>query len=148
MAAEGPNIWAMVTAALVAGVPATLAARYALKQKKIEVTHEDARTAADIGAKTMTELFAAQSKFADDLRADRADLTRHVIDLQESRQKLWDEIDRLHHLRQEENQRSRDALEACERRCVEATRKVESLSARIAMLELIVPHSNSEGRDG
>jgi predicted RNase H-like nuclease (RuvC/YqgF family) len=131
-----PNVWALIVAAIVAGVPAAFAARTGLKKAKIQVAHEDERSSKELGSRATTDLLAGYAKLSEDLRAERADLTKHIVDLQESRQKLWDEIDRLHRLRQEENQKSRDALETCELRCIDATRKVESLSARIVVLEL------------
>jgi hypothetical protein len=147
--ADSSNVIASVVAALVTGISVTVAGRFGLAQKKLEITHEDERHAEDLSSKNLSDLLVAQAKFASDLREEREDLTKHIVDLQNSRQKLWKDIDDLHRLRIEENQANRKLLEECERRSTESERKsaeserksaeceerVEKLAARVAVLE-------------
>jgi hypothetical protein len=140
--ADSPNVIASVVAALLTALSVTVAARVGLTQKKLEITRDDARHAEDLSSRSLSDLLAAQAKFASDLREEREDLTKHIVDLQKSRQKLWDDIDALHKLRIEENQANRKLLEECERRSDVAERKsfecelrVEQLAARVVALE-------------
>lgn len=143
---ESPNLIAALSGFLIAAVPAGFTARYALKGKitEINVGHTE---------KSLSSLLSAHDNFIKDLRAELADKSQQIKDLQSGRAHLYKDVDDLHAIRQAERRAyqqqmtdmeskvdealdklhvSQRQAKDCEIKCNELQFRIENLEKRIA----------------
>jgi hypothetical protein len=142
---ENPNLIAALSGFLIAAVPAGFTARYAWKGKiaEVQTAHSE---------KTLVNLLAAHDNFIKELRAELADKSKQIGELQSSRTQLYRDIDEIHGLRLSERRASQqqmfdienkldetlDKLHASERQAKDCEIRCNELQLRVESLETSV----------